>query len=52
MKRKAPAEITILGVTAPRPRPTLAGAFWLAMVISLIFGAFLCTGEALWRLAL
>ena len=39
-----------MGITAASARPTAAGAFWLAMVISLPVGALLCVIELALRL--
>lgn len=49
MKRKTRSDAPVLGVTAPRARPTMAGAFWLAMMISLPVGGVICLIEILWR---
>ena len=39
----------ILGVIAPRARPTFAGAFWLACVLALPVFVLLTAGETIWR---
>ena len=39
----------VLGVTAARARPTIAGATWLAAIISLPIGLVLMAAELVWR---
>jgi len=39
----------ILGVTAPRARPTVAGAAWVALVVTTPAALLLLGAEALWR---
>lgn len=39
----------ILGVTAPRARPTLAGALWVASALSLPVFVLLTLAELAWR---
>jgi hypothetical protein len=41
---------TVLGVYAPPPRPTVAGALWLACVVSLPAGLLLGMIDIMWRL--
>jgi len=41
---------TVMGVHAPPPRPTLAGALWLACILALPVGALLGAVEIAWRL--
>jgi hypothetical protein len=41
----------VLGVSAPRPRPTLGGAFWLATLAGVPVFVVLGLAELLWRLA-
>ncbi|WP_238547762.1 hypothetical protein [Meridianimarinicoccus roseus] len=40
---------TVLGVNAPPPRPTRAGAFWLACLLSVPVFGVLSVLEWLWR---
>ena len=40
---------SILGVTAPRARPTVAGGAWVALVVTLPAAALLLGAEVLWR---
>jgi hypothetical protein len=40
----------VLGVTARRPRPTAAGALWLALLAGLPVFVVLTGAEWLWRL--
>jgi hypothetical protein len=39
----------VLGVVAPSPRPTAAGAFWLASVVSVPVFLLLTLLDLLWR---
>ncbi|MEM8628307.1 MAG: hypothetical protein AAGF32_10285 [Pseudomonadota bacterium] len=42
---------TVLGVTAPTARPTIAGGFWLASLVTLPVAALVAIGYALvWAL--
>lgn len=45
--RKRP--IPVLGTAVPAPRPTAAGAFWLAAVLSVPVFAVLTLLELVWR---
>lgn len=40
----------VLGISAPPPRPTKAGAFWLAGVLSVPVFLLLSLAELVWRL--
>ncbi len=46
--RRNPAPV--LGVDAPPPRPTFAGAFWLASALSIPVGVILITIEGAVRM--
>ena len=46
MKRHADP---ILGVTAPRARPTVAGATWVAIAFTIPAAGLLLAAEVLWR---
>ncbi|MGR3802448.1 hypothetical protein [Marinibacterium profundimaris] len=50
--RKQTRAPPVLGISAARPRPTMAGAFWLALAIALPAGALLCGVEVIWRVAM
>ncbi|WP_201742133.1 hypothetical protein [Mangrovicoccus ximenensis] len=47
MRRKP---VLVLGIAAPRARPTLAAAFWLASAVSIPVGAVLITIEGALRI--
>ncbi len=46
MRKKAPP---VLGQIVPAPRPTAAGAFWLALVLSVPVFLVLAVAELVWR---
>lgn len=48
-RRRIPPAPPVHGTVAPGPRPTLAGAAWLATLAALPVGAVLLVAEALWR---
>lgn len=45
---KRPAD-PILGVTAPRARPTVAGATWVALAVTIPAAGLLLAVEVMWR---